>query len=263
MNENDSGATKSGRFGERVVIVTGAASGIGRCVAEAFAAEGAHLALVDINGMGLEQVAGLLSRQGTQVCVAVADVAHGEPVTVAVEQIVRRFGRIDVLVNVAGICPFNDFFQVTPDEWDRVMATNCTSIFLMSQTVGARMRDTGGVIVNVTSISGEMVTNVQQVAYCTSKAAANMLTRMLAVALAPYRIRVNAVMPGTIPTAINAEVLARPGVRAAIEAATPLGTLGTGQDVAHAVLYLASDAANWITGALLAVDGGYLVNGTR
>lgn len=171
----------------------------------------------------------------------------------------QRWGRIDVLVNNAGICPFTDVFDLTLEEFDRVQSVNARSIFLMSQAAGRHMRDAGGgAIVNVTSISGERFTNPRQLAYCTSKAAANMLTRGLAVTLAPYRIRVNAVLPGTVPTDINERILAEPGVTDAILALTPLKTLGTPPDIASAVLYLASEDAGWITGTLLVVDGGFI-----
>jgi len=163
------------------------------------------------------------------------------------------------VVNNAGICPFTDVLELTPAEFDRVQAVNVRSVFLLSQAAARCMKDTGGgSIVNVTSISGERFTNARQLAYCTSKAAANMLTRGLAVTLAPYHIRVNAVLPGTVPTDINEDVLAQAGVTDGIINATPLKVFGAPADIAGAVLYLAGDEARWITGTLMVVDGGFI-----
>ena len=144
-----------------------------------------------------------------------------------VDSVVREFGTIDVLVNNAGVCHFLDFFDVTEVEWDFHQNINCKGVFLCSQAVARVMRERCfGRIINVTSISGEKATNPQQVPYCTSKGGANMLTQVMAVALAPYNITVNAVLPGTIETDINREILASDGAMESICEATPLRTLG-------------------------------------
>lgn len=250
----------SGRFNDKVVIVTGGARGIGRAIVERFAAEGAR---VGIGHSGRsERAAGEIIANVGGAARAISlpgDVADEKAVAKVVSKTLDAFGRIDIVVNNAGICPFTDVFDVTPGEFDRVQAVNTRSIFLLSQAAARHMKDHGGgCIVNVTSISGERFTNPRQLAYCTSKAAANMLTRGLAVTLAPYHIRVNGVLPGTVPTDINEDVLAEPGVADEIIDATPLKSLGDCDDIASATLYLASEEAKWITGTLLVVDGGFI-----
>jgi L-rhamnose 1-dehydrogenase len=246
------------RFTAKVALVTGGSRGIGRGIVEAFAREGASVVIAH-SGRTTDEADALVRQIGLERALAIGgDVADARAVAGIIDQAIARFGRIDVLVNNAGICPFTEFFDLTVEEFDRVQAVNTRSIFLMTQAAARHMRPAGGgAVVNVTSISGERMTNPLQLAYCTSKAAANMLTRALAVALAPHHIRVNAVLPGTIPTDINRDILAADGVQDAILRATPLRKLGRPEDVAAAVLYLASPEADWVTGTLLTVDGGY------
>ncbi len=247
------------RFTGKVVIVTGGARGIGRAIVEAFAREGAKVG-IGHSGRSEAAAAQIIRTVGKDRAVSLpGDVADADAVAAVLETAISAFGRIDVVVNNAGICPFTDVLDLTVEEFDRVQAVNTRSIFLMSQGAARHMKETGGgAIVNVTSISGQRFTNPQQLAYCTSKAAANMLTRGLAVTLAPYNIRVNGVLPGTIPTDINQAVLAGPGVTEGIVEATPLKCLGTVEDISSATLYLASDQAKWITGTLMVVDGGFI-----
>jgi L-rhamnose 1-dehydrogenase len=247
------------RFADKAVIVTGGARGIGRAIVEAFAREGARVG-IGHSGRSEDAAGEIIRAVGKDRAISLpGDVADADAVAYILDRTISAFGRIDVLVNNAGICPFTDVLDLAPEEFDRVQAVNTRSIFLTSQGAARHMKDAGGgVIVNVTSISGQRFTNSQQLAYCTSKAAANMLTRGLAVTLAPYHIRVNAVLPGTVPTDINEDVLAGPGVTAGIIEATPLKCLGTCDDIASATLYLASDEARWITGTLMVVDGGFI-----
>jgi L-rhamnose 1-dehydrogenase len=247
------------RFDGKVVIVTGGARGIGRAIVEAFAREGARVG-IGHSGRSEDAAAEIIRSVGKDRAVSLpGDVAEPKAVKAVLDKTVSTFGRIDIVVNNAGICPFTDVLDLSIEEFDRVQAVNTRSIFLMAQGAARHMKGTGGgAIVNVTSISGERFTNPQQLAYCTSKAAANMLTRGLAVTLAPYKIRVNGVLPGTIPTDINEDVLARPGVTDAIVEHTPLKSLGQCEDIASATLFLASDQAKWITGTLMVVDGGFI-----
>ncbi|MGQ9650632.1 MAG: SDR family NAD(P)-dependent oxidoreductase [Phycisphaerae bacterium] len=247
------------RFDGKVVIVTGGARGIGKAIVEAFAREGAKVG-IGHSGRSEDAAQHIIRNIGKDRAISLpGDVADATAVKAILDKTISTFGRLDILINNAGICPFRDVLDVTVEEFDRVQAVNTRSIFLMSQGAARFMKDHGGgVIVNVTSISGKRFTDPRQLAYCTSKAAANMLTRGLAVTLAPYGIRVNAVLPGTIPTDINQDVLARPGVADAIISQTPLKCLGECSDVAAATLFLAGDEAKWITGTLMVVDGGVI-----
>ena len=247
------------RFENKVVLVTGGSRGIGRKIAEDFAREGARV-IVNHSGRRPQAAEETVAALGPERAEGIAaDVADGAAVSAMFAEIEKRHGRVDIVVNNAGICPFRDVLEITEEEFLRVMNVNCTSIFLVSTHAARLMKKTGGGrIVNVTSISGERFTNPKQVAYCTSKAAANMLTRALAVTLAPYNITVNAVLPGTVPTDINRDVLAEPGVAESIVEATPLKRLGDTSDVSSAVLYLAGPEASWITGSLFVVDGGFI-----
>jgi NAD(P)-dependent dehydrogenase (short-subunit alcohol dehydrogenase family) len=177
-----------------------------------------------------------------------------------VGETIDAFGVVDGLVNNAGIGPFVDFMDLTAEHWDHIMAVNAKGPFLMTQCVARRMIEAGrpGRICNVTSISGLKATDPRQVPYCTSKGAVNMFTRAAALALAAHHITVNAVLPGTIETDINRDMLAEEGVALSIVEATPLGCLGDVDDVAHAVVYFMSDESRWVTGALLAIDGGFI-----
>ena len=249
------------RLAGKRIIVTGGSRGIGRGIALTMAKEGAKVAInyTANEAAAVEVTEKITSIGGTAISVQ-ADVANKAQVDVMVAGVERAFGGIDVLVNNAGVCHFLDFFQTTEAEWDFHQDINCKGIFLCSQSAARVMRiQGGGRIVNVTSISGEKATNAKQVAYCTSKGAANMLTQVMAVALAPYKITVNAVLPGTIKTDINREVLAQEGAEAAIVGATPLKSLGLPDHVAQAVVYFASDESAWTTGALLPVDGGFML----
>jgi len=177
-----------------------------------------------------------------------------------VGETIDAFGVVDGLVNNAGIGPFVDFMDLTAERWDHIMAVNAKGPFLMTQCVARTMIEAGrpGSVCNVTSISGLKATDPRQVPYCTSKGAVNMFTRAAALALAAHHITVNAVLPGTIETDINRDMLAEEGVALSIVAATPLGCLGDVDDVAHAVVYFMSDESRWVTGALLAIDGGFI-----
>jgi L-rhamnose 1-dehydrogenase len=177
-----------------------------------------------------------------------------------VGETIDAFGVVDGLVNNAGIGPFVDFLDVSEERWDHIMAVNAKGPFLMTQCVARTMIEAGrpGRICNVTSISGLKATDPRQVPYCTSKGAVNMFTRVAALALAPHDITVNAVLPGTIETDINRDMLADEGVARSIVEATPLRCLGDVDDVAHAVVYFMSDESRWVTGALLAIDGGFI-----
>lgn len=249
------------RLKGKCALVTGGSRGIGRAIALELAGEGAHVAVnYTANEAAAREVVEQIASGGGRAIAVRANVAKRDEVNAMVDRVAEELGRIDILVNNAGVCHFLDFFEVTEEEWDFHQDINCKGVFLCSQAAARVMRGQGGGrIVNVTSISGEKATNPGQVPYCASKGGANMLTQIMAVALAPYNITVNAVLPGTIETDINRDVLARDNTRESICEATPLGCLGLPEHIAEAVIYFASDRSGWTTGALLAVDGGFML----
>lgn len=250
-----------GRLAGKSIIVTGGSRGIGRACAIRCAEAGARIAVHGRTESGAlrETVATIEAGGGTAVAVS-GDVSVGADVDRIVDEALAALGSIDGLVNNAGVGPFIDFLDVSEQEWDQIMAVNAKGPFLMTQRVARSMIATGrpGRICNVTSISGQKATDPRQVPYCSSKGAANMFTKVAALALGPHGITVNAVLPGTIETDINRAILTEPGVAEGIEAATPMGRLGQVDDIGHAVVYLMSDESGWVSGALLAVDGGFI-----
>ncbi|MAE06846.1 MAG: hypothetical protein CMH76_10980 [Nitrospinae bacterium] len=251
----------SQRMKGRVALVTGSSRGIGRGVAIALAQEGARVAVNYVNreDSALEVVERIQSL-GSEGIACQANVAEKEQVDAMVVKTVEAFGRIDLLVNNAGIVVFKDYFDFSAEDWDYTCKTNVRGLFLACQAVAREMRKTGGGnIVGVASIAGERVTARSQIAYCASKAGYHALIRYMAVALAPYGIRVNAVLPGGVPTDQNAQFLSDPGALAFFSRIVPLGRLGIPEDVAGAVKYFASKEAGWVTGSLLVMDGGYIL----
>jgi NAD(P)-dependent dehydrogenase (short-subunit alcohol dehydrogenase family) len=247
----------------KVAVVTGGAGGIGSAICLALAREGANVVInyySKLDQKSANIIVEKIKAMGREAISVKADVTKKKEIDNMISTAVKKFGKIDILVNVAGICPFVDFFSITEKIWDRVFAVNTKSIFFVSQAAAKVMIDKKikGRIINITSISGEKATSPLQIPYCASKGAANMLTKVMAVALAPYNITVNAVLPGTIETNINKKVLADKKVRDSIIKATPLKCLGETQDIAEAVMYFASDEAKWTTGSLLVVDGGFI-----
>ena len=240
---------------KKVVLVTGAARGIGLATAARFLEDGWRVALLDILGDTLRAAVDALGNAEATLALE-ADVADPDAVRGAVTEVERRFGRIDALVNNAGVAVFKPMLDVTLEEWQRVMAVNLTGPFLMTQAVAPLMRDRGGgAIVNITSISGLRASTLR-VAYGTSKAGLAHLTKQQAAELAQYGIRVNAVAPGPVDTAMAKEVHT-PEIRADYHDHIPLDRYGLEAELAQAILFLCSDAASYITGQVLAVDGGF------
>lgn len=243
---------------QKVAIVTGAARGIGLAVARKFVELGYRVALLDIDAPALEATArGFAADQALAIACDVADAAQ---VGAAVSQVQARFGRIDALVNNAGIAVFKPLLETTYEEWQRVMAVNLTGPFLCVQACAPLMlRNGGGAIVNIASISGLRASTLR-VAYGTSKAALMHLTRQQAVELGNRGIRVNAVAPGPVDTAMAKQVHTA-AIRAGYHDAIPLNRYGTEREIAEAVVFLCSDAASYINGQTLAVDGGFDASG--
>jgi 3-oxoacyl-[acyl-carrier protein] reductase len=247
------------RFKDQVAIVTGAARGIGRAIALAFVGEGAKVALADIDGEHLERLREEIVHQGGEALSVPCDISKSSDVKEMVNQVLNTFGRIDVLVNNAGIIRRGTIETMTEEDWDRVIAINLKGTFNCCKTVVEPMkRQGGGKIVNVSSISGKMGDITSAPGYGPSKAGGDALMKTLARHLAPYGIRVNAVAPHAIETEMSAQWSEER--RREIIAAIPLGCLGQPEDVAQAILFLASDTASFITGEILDVNGGALMD---
>lgn len=242
----------------RVALVTGAAQGIGHAAAARFLAEGWSVALLDWKADVLEAAAAAF-RQPERVLALPKDVSQPADVAAAVEAVRARFGRLDALVNNAGIAHFGPLMDTPLEAWNEVMAVNLTGPFIMTKAAVPLMRETGGAIVNITSISGVRASTLR-VAYGTSKAALAHLTKQMAVELASYGIRVNAVAPGPVDTAMAKKVHS-PEIRADYHDAIPLNRYGLPEELADAIVYLCSPGASYITGQTLAVDGGFDATG--
>lgn len=239
----------------RVALVTGAARGIGLATARLFLAEGWRVALLDVEGELLEAAVAAIARPDDTLALT-CDLADPVAITAAFAALAARFGRLDALVNNAGTAVFKPLLETTLEEWSRVMAVNLTGPFLTSQAAAALMADHGGgAIVNITSISGIRASTLR-VAYGTSKAALAHLTKQQAAELASLGIRVNAVAPGPVDTAM-AKAVHSPEIRADYRDAIPLARYGLEEELAQAIVFLCSDKASYITGQVLAVDGGF------
>jgi NAD(P)-dependent dehydrogenase (short-subunit alcohol dehydrogenase family) len=239
---------------QKVALVTGAARGIGLAVAKRFLAEGWRVALLDIEGELLWKSVEALAAAGDTLALN-CDVSDASAVASAVAEIERRFGRLDALVNNAGVAVFAPLLETSDDDWSRVLAVNLTGPFLCAKAAVPLMRGHGGAIVNITSISAVRASTLRS-AYGTSKAGLAHLTKQLAVELASLGIRVNGVAPGPVDTAM-AKAVHTPEIRADYHDAIPLNRYGLEEELAEAVFFLCSDRASYITGQILAVDGGF------
>ena len=243
-------------FTGQVAVVTDAANGIGAACTRLFAASGAKVALWDVD---LDAAETLASEIATNARAMRCDVSRAADVDAAIAATLSAFGRIDVLINNAGIFRAADFLDVSEADWDAVLGVNLKGAFLVGQAVAREMARTGGgAIVNMSSVNGVMA--IPTIAsYNASKGGINQLTRAMALALADRGIRVNAVAPGTIATELARQaVLGSAEATARIMGRTPLRRLGEPEEVAAVCAFLASDAASYMTGEIVAVDGGRL-----
>jgi NAD(P)-dependent dehydrogenase (short-subunit alcohol dehydrogenase family) len=240
---------------KKVALVTGAARGIGFAVAKRFLAEGWRVALLDMDDEGLRGAMVTLAAPDDTVALH-CDVADAASDASDIAAITKRFGRLDALVNNAGVAVFKPLMETTHAEWQRVIDVNLTGPFKLIQAAVPLMRDSGGgAIVNITSISALRASTLR-VAYGSSQAGLAHLTKQCAVELASLGIRVNGVAPGPVDTAMAKEVHSDE-IRADYRDAIPLGRYGLEEELAEAVYFLCSDRASYITGQILAVDGGF------
>jgi L-rhamnose 1-dehydrogenase len=251
------------------VIVTGASRGIGRAIAIACAEQGADIALnywrdndASYGRRGAaDEVAEAVVALGRRVIAVEGDVSDPATGTALVAETVRAFGKVDVLASNAGICPFHAFLDLPPDMLRRTLDVNLAGAFYVVQAVARQMQTQGhgGAIIATSSISA-LVGGGMQTHYTPTKAGLHSLMQSCAIALGPYGIRCNSVLPGAIETDLNRADLAEPEKAAYFAKRIPLGRVGQPEDVAGCVVFLASDLARYVTGAALLVDGGMFVN---
>jgi len=247
----------------KVALVTGAAKGIGRAIAETFAENGAHVVVADIIGEGAKEIADRINSKGALKAMAVTlDVSNPKEVESAFEQTIREFGKIDILVNNAAILKAHLIIDFPLKDWQDVFRVNMQGTFLCSQAAIRIMikQGKGGCIINIASASARKADR-KHAAYSSSKAAIVCFTRILALELGAHSIRANAILPGATMTEMLQDVFDKvPGIREELIAKTALGKLGDPQDQANAALFLASDLASHITGEYLIVSGGEFMN---
>lgn len=248
----------SGRLANRIAVVTGAGQGIGRAIAEAFALEGAAVAIAEINSKAGAAVADAIKSVGQKSLFVEVDVSQRSQIRVMVERVLEEWGRIDVLVNNAGIHETAPFLEVSEELFDRILTTNLKSQFFCAQKVAGHMveRGGGGKIINISSVSEE-IADPGASHYCIGKGGTRMLTRSAALELAHHNIQVNSISPGTIKTGLA--WYDTPDADEYLRRFVPSGRFATPDEVAGAAVFLASEESNYITGATIVVDGGLTI----
>ncbi len=243
----------------KVAIVTGASRGIGFAVAKAYACEGARVAVCGSREETAQKAVQELQKlcPGAQLLPVGVDVSDGEAIRAMVARVMERWGKIDILVNNAGITGAKPIFDMTDEDFESMIDINLTGPFKCTREVAKVMKQTGGCIINTSSLVGTYASRMQT-AYVASKFGINGLTKACARELGPYGIRVNAVAPGVVQTDMVAQSVDGQ-MLAALKGMTPLGRVAQPDELAGAYVYLASDAASFTTGAILAVDGGIVM----
>ena len=248
------------RLKDKIAIVTGAARGIGLCVARAYAREGAAVVVADVNAEGAAAAALSLAASGARSLGLGVDVADGTSVKAMIDATLRTFGRVDILMNNAGVGGNTPFLDTTLEEWNRVISINLTGAFLVAQAAAREMvKVGGGKIVNIASLSGQRGAD-GRAAYGSAKAGLELLTKVMAVELARHNINVNAIAPGAIETEM-AKFAHDRTTRAAYNYLIPMTRYGTPDEIADAAVFLCSDEARYVHGHTLNVDGGFLSAG--
>ncbi len=252
------------RLADKVCVITGAGSGMGRVAAELFAREGARIVAVDVTDETAEATADVVRSSNGQATAVAADVSREEDARRMIEHAVATFGRVDCLYNNAGIMPAADHSVIDTDveTWDKVMAVNVRGVFLGCKYAIPRMVEQGsGSIVNVASFVAIVGCSVPQDAYTASKGAVMSMTRSLAVQFAPSGVRTNSISPGPIETPLLMDWLLKDDAAKQLRLArNPTGQFGKPEEIANVALYLASDESHWTNGANFVIDGGITVN---
>jgi len=248
-----------GRVDGKVALVVGAGGGIGGAGAEGLAREGAAVFCTDNDGAAAEATAARIRAAGGRASASALDIRDRAAVDAVIAAVIQEFGRLDIVLESAGIAHRLDFLAVDAETWDRVIAVNLTGMFHVGQAAARQMvkQGGGGSIINVTSQLAE-VARPERAAYVASKGGARSLTHAMAVDLAAHNIRVNAIAPGPTLTGLTRANYTDPDARRATEAIIPLGRLGQPDDLVGAILFLASDESRWATGSTVTVDGGYV-----
>jgi acetoin reductase-like protein len=257
------------QFEGKVAIITGAASGMGRAMALAFAAEGATVVVADLNEDGARAVVGEIEAKGGEGLATKLDVSNAAESKAVVDDVVSRYGRLDILVNNAGVGLIKEVWTTTPEEWDRIFAVNVRGLFFMAQAAAEPMRSQrSGRIINLASIAGRRG-EALVAAYCASKAAVININQSLALALAPYGVNVNAMAPGVVDTPYWKEVDKQFGAITGkaegetfrdVAAQIPLGRTSVPDDVVPLALFLAGPGADYITAQTYNVEGGMVMS---
>lgn len=240
----------------KVAIITGGSSGIGKAIVKTYLDHGAKVTIVDVDEEALQETERELTKFKEKVLLVKGDVTKVGNVRKAVNETVKKWKKIDVLVNNAGVSTISTLTEMTEEEWDYVLDINLKGMFLFTREVAKVMiEQEEGCIINLSS-NNEEVPLAGQIHYCVSKGGVKMMTRTVALELAPYNIRVNAIAPGMTETALTKEILVIPELKNAVLHQIPLGKIGKPEDIAKAAVFLASNYASWVTGATIYVDGG-------
>ena len=246
---------------QKIAIVTGARRGMGKSHALVLAKVGIKVVVSDISLEDCQKVVKEIEKEGGEAMAIKCDVSKKEEVDNMIKQTVEKWGKVDILVNNAGICQFKPFLELTEEEWDRTININLRGYFLCAQACAREMaKKKSGVIVNIASVAmGQVGVGMPALAhYCASKGGIVAMTEALALELASFNIRVNAISPGAIDTPMTEALKADPKMMEAILARIPLRRMGKPEEVSNLVLFLASDESSYVTGSTVVIDGGWL-----